>query len=129
MHEASHDVRLCSSKAPMQRPARRFSHHSTIAEHKPHSYYSAAANQQGHANVNNYAESMYTQCVLTLKGYVQACSYTQPTVTEPSIDRELGHLGLTLLYCSTPAVVSIVTISKSMSWAATSQNLYVRNAY
>eukprot|EP00953_Heterococcus_sp_UTEX-ZZ885_P006488 3971-Heterococcus_DN1.PRE.1 len=48
---------------------------------RPHSYYSAAANQQGHVNDNNYAESMDTQCVLTIKGYAQAHAAPVPVVT------------------------------------------------
>jgi hypothetical protein len=41
----------------------------------------SAANQQGHVNVNNYAESMYTQSVLTIKGYAQAHAAPVPVVT------------------------------------------------
>eukprot|EP00953_Heterococcus_sp_UTEX-ZZ885_P005432 3401-Heterococcus_DN1.PRE.1 len=79
------------AKASMRPPARRCSRHhsnansmhmallpvaysSSVWPHKAegHTATSAAANQQAHVNINNYAESMYTQCVLTLKGYAQA---------------------------------------------------------
>jgi hypothetical protein len=64
----------------------------------------AAAYWQGHVNDNNYAESMYTQCVLTLKGYVQAraipVSMVKEELTFPKLNAHVANSG-----CNDPANV------------------------